>query len=298
MASSRIVPEHDEIEADAGSVNLEHRHSRTLLPPELLILCTVSDRRSLPEIHSDWRFIKMKRRTRKTAEIKIDPESIQQSRELIEKVWGIRLDHLPVFGRNVKPRTRLSRKVTKNQYQLKVTLKEVRPLVWRRLLVPGYVTLATLHNILQVCMGWDDGHLHEFICKGIHYLTRFQDDSEMGLEYGEEAENLWRLNELIGTEKGHLDYIYDFGDGWEHRIVVEKIKNLEPDSPLHPVCLAGKGNCPPEDCGGSGGYAHLLKVLANPRHKEHKELKEWAGDFDTEAFDLEWVNSQLRRIKV
>lgn len=166
---------------------------------------------------------------------------------------------------------------TTSVYQMKVTLLGVRPQVWRRIQVPETMTLAQLHSVLQVVMGWEGYHLHQF------------SDSE------DEAMN---LAELIEDDLFSFGYLYDFGDMWQYEIKVEK-KLASESGKNYPVCLAGKRACPPEDCGGDWGYAHLLKVMKNPLHPEYEERKEWVGsDFDPKAFDLGQVSQNLRELEV
>ncbi|NJM68696.1 MAG: tyrosine-type recombinase/integrase [Acaryochloris sp. RU_4_1] len=162
-------------------------------------------------------------------------------------------------------------------YQLKITLLGVRPKVWRRIQVQETMTLAQLHSVLQAVMGWEGYHLHEFPISEDETLT---------------------LAALIGDELFSFSYLYDFGDMWQHEIEVEKRLASEPGN-CYPVCLAGKRACPPEDCGGDWGYAHLLKVLKNPRHPEYRERKEWVGrGFNPKAFDLKEVNQALRELEL
>ncbi|NJM68340.1 MAG: tyrosine-type recombinase/integrase [Acaryochloris sp. RU_4_1] len=161
-------------------------------------------------------------------------------------------------------------------YQLKIKLLGVRPQVWRRIQVPETATLTQLHSVVQVVMGWEGYHLHEFSLSEDETIT---------------------LAKLLGNELFTFTYLYDFGDMWQHEITVEKRLASEPGKD-YPVCLAGKRACPPEDCGGDWGYAHLLKVLKNRRHPEYRERKEWVGKrFDPEAFDLEEVNQALRELR-
>ena len=177
-------------------------------------------------------------------------------------------------------------------YQLKVTLKDSKPPIWRRILVRGDISLAKLHQILQIAMGWEDSHLHQFIVDGTSY-------GEPDPEYRDEmkSERRVKLNQVAPHEKDRFTYEYDFGDSWEHQIVVEKI--LAPDPGAHyPVCVAGKRACPPEDCGGVWGYGSLLEAISDPANPEHEEMLEWVGeDFDPEAFDLEEINEGLNRIR-
>ena len=178
-------------------------------------------------------------------------------------------------------------------YQLKITLKESKPPIWRRIQVPANITLHKLHAILQCVMGWYDYHLYGFRIAGIEYGIPDPDGDfdEFDLKDSRRA----RLNKVISGEKAVFTYDYDFGDGWEHQILVEKILPAE-SGVQYPVCLAGKRACPPEDCGGIGGYEDLLKIIRNPAHEEYEEMMEWlGGPFDPEEFDIEDINPYLAR---
>ena len=142
-------------------------------------------------------------------------------------------------------------------YQIKVTLNGVRPSIWRRLVVPSSLSLMDLHDVLQVAMGWMDSHLHQFVARGKLYG---QPDPEFGM--GRINEKRVRLDEVLRTEKDAMTYEYDFGDGWEHKIVLEKVLG-NAEEHAAPSCIAGARACPPEDCGGVWGYANLLKVISN-----------------------------------
>jgi hypothetical protein len=176
-------------------------------------------------------------------------------------------------------------------YQLKVTLCDVRPAVWRRLLVPGRLTLARLHHVLQIAMGWEDSHLHAFRVGDATYgMAGLEGDLDF------EPEEKVRVSQVLPDQKARLVYEYDFGDSWEHDVVVEKV--LPAEAAPAPRCLDGRRACPPEDCGGVPGYQHLLKVLANPAHEEHEEMQEWAGEhFDAARFEVEEVNEIFGRLK-
>jgi hypothetical protein len=177
-------------------------------------------------------------------------------------------------------------------YQLKVTLAGSRPTIWRRLQVPGNLTLGRLHEILQIAMGWQDMHLHLFASGRTVYSP-----PETDLGFASRNERQVRLREVLTREKERIRYEYDFGDGWEHTIVAEKIL-LPGTGSERPLCLAGKRRCPPEDSGGILGYERLLAVLRDPADPEHRELTEWVGeDFDPEEFDLEAVNRELGRLR-
>ena len=148
-------------------------------------------------------------------------------------------------------------------HQLKITLRYIQPPVWRRVEVPKDITLAKLHRILQVAMGWYDSHLHQFIVGKNYYGEPSLDEfSELDLK----DERKVRLGQVLSKPKQRMVYEYDFGDGWEHDIVLEKV--LPPDSNTrYPVCLEGAQACPPEDCGGVGGYENFLDAIRDPDHE-------------------------------
>jgi hypothetical protein len=175
-------------------------------------------------------------------------------------------------------------------YQLKITLKDTKPPVWRRVLVPN-CSLDKLHDVIQAAMGWDDYHLHEFQIDG----ERYTDPKSVG-EMDAEVEAESELDDLITKEKTKFTYNYDFGDDWRHEILVEKI--LPPGEGVgFALCVDGKRACPPEDCGGPWGYAEFVDAISDPSHEQHKELLEWVGgEFDPEEFDPEEVNKRLRTI--
>jgi len=181
-------------------------------------------------------------------------------------------------------------------YQMKVTLKWSRPPIWRRILVSGDIILNELHWILQIVMGWHNEHLHQFQVGEVSYTDLTMTEmSPFGSEDRDESK--FRLSTLARRPKSKLIYEYDFGDGWMHELLVEKILPAEPGT-HYPVCLAGKGACPPEDCGGMGGYYDKLEAIRNPRHPEHEDIIDWMGaDFDPDVFDLEKVNKAMRRFR-
>ena len=175
-------------------------------------------------------------------------------------------------------------------YQIKVTLNGSKPPIWRRVQVQGDITLAKLHSILQVVMGWQDYHLHAFRVGGMEYG---QPDPDL-LMRSDKSE---KLNQLISGEKFRFSYQYDFGDSWEHVLQVEKILPPEPGA-HYPRVLAGKRACPPEDVGGIWSYSEFLEAIRDPEHPQHEELLEWVGgEFDADAFDLEAINRKLAKIR-
>jgi hypothetical protein len=179
-------------------------------------------------------------------------------------------------------------------YQLRITLQDTNPPVWRTLQVRQNITLAKLHDYIQGVMGWYDSHLHEFTIDEELYGVHDPEDEFYDVVRKNERKS--RLNELVG-EGCVFEYTYDFGDNWQHEIKVEKILPPEP-SVFYPRCIAGERACPPEDCGGTWGYEDFLKAIADPNHEEHDEYLEWVGSsFDPEAFDLKHINNILDNIR-
>ena len=176
-------------------------------------------------------------------------------------------------------------------YQLKITLKGIRPPIWRRVQLDSKTTLQELHMIIQEAMGWDNYHLHTFTIGGDDY-GEAEDDLDV------HSENNVKLSNVVAGEKFKFFYTYDFGDNWEHEIIVEKELPIAPNV-LYPLCVKGKRACPPEDCGGPWGYEELLEILADPSHPEYEERMEWFdSDFDPDAFDIDKVNECFREMFV
>lgn len=192
-------------------------------------------------------------------------------------------------------------------YQLKITLKDIKPPVWRRILFPANATFRDFHEAIQLSLGWTDSHLHDFSTEKDKYRGLYIDGKITDIEtidgidpWGDPPadERKITLQERLKREGHHIAYTYDFGDTWEHDILLEKILPAEKGAE-YPVCIAGKRACPPEDCGGIGGYYRLLEVLADPKSEEHADMLEWLGlesadEFDPEEFDVVTVNEMLR----
>ncbi len=175
-----------------------------------------------------------------------------------------------------------------HQYTLKISLRDVRPPVWRRVLVPGGLTLGELHVVIQVAMGWEGGHLHEFIIGGARYGLLLDDDWEMDEELLDEDEVT--LDELGCGEGAKFQYLYDFGDGWRHEVKVEKREVVAPqDQQL--ACLKGMRACPPEDCGGPFAYMRAVASLQGQGEPLDEYMAEVYEDFDPAHFDLAAVNA-------
>ena len=183
-------------------------------------------------------------------------------------------------------------KAVKSIYQLKVTLVGTKPPIWRRIVVPSDIRLDTLHMVLQIVMGWENCHLHQFDAGGLTYGAH-EDEFGLDMDMDVEDENTCKLHQLLKTAKDTMKYEYDFGDSWEHKIVLEKILPHDKAQQL-PRCAAGKRSCPPEDCGGVWGYEEMLESLKHPEDPEYEERMEWlGGEFDPEEFDVDGVNLQL-----
>jgi hypothetical protein len=183
-------------------------------------------------------------------------------------------------------------------YQLKVTLEASNPAVWRRITVRGDVKLDLLHAILQLAMGWTNSHLHMFSIGANRYSEPpLIDDPGWGGDEDKDERKL-TLAQVVDRGFGMFGYEYDLGDSWIHLLVVENELPADPASKAIARCLDGARACPPEDCGGVGGFEQLLKVLRNPRHREYRSTLEWlGGPFDPAAFDPDETNRFLQRLK-
>lgn len=177
-------------------------------------------------------------------------------------------------------------RVTGEIVRLKVTLRGIRPPIWRRLLVPAATPLSSLHAVIQAAMGWYGAHLYAWDIGGQQY-----GDPDMVDDALDELRLTLGSVRRMGLQR--FTYTYDFGDDWEHAIDIE---GTEPPVPgkRYPVCVAGKRNGPPEDCGGIHGYSEALAIVANPSHPDHEQYTEMLGEgFDPEAFSLDAINAAL-----
>ena len=180
----------------------------------------------------------------------------------------------------------------RNVHRLKVTLRGIKPPIWRRFEVPSDITLSRLHAVIQHGFGWEDSHLWLFDTPADRYGIRDAD-----LEIRSAASK--KLSAVADWPGDKFRYEYDFGDGWEHDVLVEAVQPAEPGI-AYPRCTAGRRACPPEDSGGVWGYSELLNVLANPRHEDHQQILSWLGiesaaDFDPDYFDVDLTNKHLAR---
>jgi hypothetical protein len=173
-------------------------------------------------------------------------------------------------------------------HQLKVTLTRIRPPVWRRIQVASTIDLRRLHDVVQATMGWTQSHLYEFEIGGVAYGEP-SPDSYLSVRSAKSTQ-LRRVAPDAGMAFG---YVYDFGDDWQHHVLVEKVLPPEPGV-TYPRCLTGRRACPPEDVGGVWGYQEFLEAIRDPQHEEHASMLEWiGGSFDPDAFDVRAVNQEL-----
>ena len=185
---------------------------------------------------------------------------------------------------------------------LRIELKGVAPLVWRRVLVPDNWTLATLHNYLQWVMGWTDSHAHEFeigaaLVAPDWWIAEAESEEEASRYRDERRVSVAAVAAELGP-RGEFEYRYDMGDGWVHRIVIEPVRTSARSDATRPICLAGENACPPEDVGGPHAYGEFLKILADRRHEQHEELACWVGGvFDPKGFDLNRINRDWKATK-
>ncbi len=182
--------------------------------------------------------------------------------------------------------------------RLRIVLEGAEPPVWRRFVVPAKLSLAGLHSVIQVVMGWTNSHLHYFEIGQERIGIPYQPGEDFFEDFLTRSSRIVRLSEVIAHGHTRFRYLYDMGDGWSHLIQVEEI--TEPDAGGSIRCLEGERACPPEDCGGIDGYAHLLSVLRSGRRSEEAdELRAWVGPgFEPERFDRRAVGEGLARLYV
>ena len=175
----------------------------------------------------------------------------------------------------------------KRYYQLKISLIDSKPTIYRRILINPELKLLKLHDVIQIVMGWTNSHLHQFIINNEYYAEPNPDDYYEIINY----KNI-KIIDILNDIKDKIKYEYDFGDSWLHTISLEK--KIESEEKFNVKCIEGKYNCPPEDCGGIGGYYDLLEIINDPKNEEYESMLEWLGnDFDPKYFDLVKVNEEL-----
>ena len=177
-------------------------------------------------------------------------------------------------------------------HRLKVTLKGIRPPIWRRIEVASNTGLHELSAILEAAMGWGGDHLHAFVTGGVTYQIPSEfDDFDRYRTFDERKSKLAKVLPAVGSR---MVFEYDFGDSWAHDVVVEAITPAGVDT-AYPVCVGGKRACPPDDCGGPWGYGELLQTLADPGHEDHLSMLEWCGgSIDPDAFNAADITHAMR----
>lgn len=179
-------------------------------------------------------------------------------------------------------------------YQLRIELQHIEPTISRSILVPGTITLAKLDRVIQAAMGWENSHLHEFVIEEKRYGMPDPEWPEADVL----NERKYKLGELLGEAVQQFSYSYDFGDGWEHTVAVEKRLAAVEDMNTWPMCLRGENACPPEDVGGPGGYLDFLEAIRNPAHERHADMWTWwGGPFDDRGFSLNDTNKAIFKLR-
>jgi Plasmid pRiA4b ORF-3-like protein len=186
---------------------------------------------------------------------------------------------------------------------LRIELLDVTPMVWRRVLVSNQCTLAALHSYLQWVLGWRDSHAHEFqVGEGVvapdWWIDEISLDSDTGNFRDERRVSVAAVASELGIG-GEMEYRYDMGDGWRHRIVIEPPVRSWVDGVMSlPTCMAGENACPPDDVGGPRGYALFLEIMGDCDHEQHEDMVRWIGGvFDPKGFDLNRLNREWRGAK-
>jgi len=188
-----------------------------------------------------------------------------------------------------------TRAALRRVYQLRIELQEIEPRIWRTILVPETLTLPRLDRVVQAAMGWSNSHLHAWRIDGKRYGVPDPDWDEPD---GMLDEHKFTAGSVLGERIDAFDYEYDFGDGWEHHVVVEKRLAAEPERNTWPMCIAGANACQPEDVGGPPGYMDFIQAMRDPTHEEHLQMWRWnGGPFDPTAFSLNDANRAIKRVR-
>jgi hypothetical protein len=189
-------------------------------------------------------------------------------------------------------------KESTSRYVVRVDLNGARPPIWRRLELASDLNLAELHEVLQTAMGWTDSHLHHFVGGPVRDHTVLPFLTDFDEEEGDEGVNERdvRLDQVLVEVGDRLSYEYDFGDSWDHTIRLERIEEYDATTPRARL-TGGRRACPPEDCGGIGGYGEILEALADPDHEDEqrRELLTWLGDeYDPDRFSAAETDELLQ----
>lgn len=195
----------------------------------------------------------------------------------------------------MSPRKQPGRAEPQRVYQLRIELRYIEPRIWRTVLVPETLTLARLDRVVQAAMGWTNSHLHAWRVDDQRYSVPDPEWQSPGQVLDERQ---FTVGAVLGERIEKFIYDYDFGDGWEHLVVVEKRLAADPGRNTWPICIAGANACPPEDVGGPPGYMDFVQAMRDPTHEQHLEMCRWyGGPFDPTGFDANAVNAALRKLK-
>jgi len=179
-------------------------------------------------------------------------------------------------------------KATLKVFQFKITLLGTEPPIWRRVQVDNFITLRRFAAVVLAVMGWNNSHLHRFEIDRKEYGMPDPDGLHDSKDFVDEKKK--KLCNFSDDDLKKFTFTYDFGDGWDHRIELEEVFKFNYKG-IQPKCIDGARRCPPDDCGGPGGYEDFLEAMKDPKHPEHESMREWiGGKFDPERFDLDSVN--------
>ena len=176
---------------------------------------------------------------------------------------------------------------------MRVELRNIKPKIWRRVIVPVTTRLDTVHEIIQVAFGWGNYHLWEFFIEDKNYGNPQLEDSTWGPKIYEASD--FDLEWFIGRGIKRFRYIYDFGDAWEHEIILGVVREVK-NPAGYPVLVGGARCGPPEDVGGFPGYNHYCEAMLDSEHEDHDEYLQWRGEFDPEKFDAKFVGKELKKV--
>lgn len=174
-------------------------------------------------------------------------------------------------------------------YKLTITLNDIKPKIWRSVLIPSDLTLHDFHRVIQSSMGWTNSHLYRFSAEGTSYMLPEPGEKSNGKTKNPKR---YRVGDIMHVKGDQVVYEYDFGDGWAHTIQCADVADPK-DTGTDPVCVGGARACPPENCGGAWGYARILEAIRNPMHPEHESIRHRIGGFMPEDFDLNEINARL-----
>jgi len=231
-------------------------------------------------------------------EVRRQTAEFRRFRKLIDTWIDLAIEHARL--KSIESLKRSEKMVTsKKQNEVKeliahITLQEINPPVWRKIRLSSDMTLDQLHYAIQGAFGWTNSHLHSFtVSRDQRYSS-----NPINFEEGDDIDACTvTLNDLLNKNHKRFLYQYDFGDSWEHEIIIEDIKPVTKPIAI-PECIAGERHCPPEDCGGVGGFENFVQAMTNKKHPEHKEMKEWfGGPFNPEKFSLEMANKTIKSLQ-